>query len=462
MSAAIRSKLNHTETLNFSAGEFSKDESVDDKRTPAEAPHQLPPGRNTMRRLLASISFLGAAAVFAACSSSTSGDEGNHSGSVGSGAGGEENGIIFTAGGSSGQNGTGNSTSKGGASGKGSSSSSGAGGSGMGPAGQCDAPPDDSGCVGELYVGETIPLDIYVMFDQSGSMLHMEQGGVTRIDAVRDAVGQFLTDPASAGLGVGIGYFGYEPIGSTSCGPSDYEQADVAVGTLPDNAQAIIDSLAGRMPTGETPSGGAIRGACSYAKQWKTDHPGRETVILLVTDGNPEAPVTCGDKGAGPCCPTLDDAIAATTDCRNGMPGLKTYVLGVGPFLENLGKIATAGGSGMAYLVSGGDVSKQVLDALNRIRAAAQIPCELNIPTPPNGHTVDLTRVNVIRTSASCETTVLGYRDIPSSCDANGGWYFDDPSAPQKVVLCKKSCDDVSLPGEQLMFSVGCDRISIR
>ena len=64
--------------------------------------------------------------------------------------------------------------------------------------------------------------------------------------------------------------------------------------------------------------------------------------------------------------------------------------------------VTTAGGTSMAYLVSGGDVSKKVLDALNRIRAAAQIPCELTIPAPPGGHTVDLTRVNVIRTSASC------------------------------------------------------------
>jgi hypothetical protein len=414
----------------------------------------------TMARSLTAIAWLSVVALVPACSSASS--DGDGSKSRGNGTGGDDNGVIFSAGGNgagkSGGSGTGASSQGVG----GSSASTGVGGGGTPVPGNCTASSNDAGCVGELYVGETIPLDIYVMFDQSGSMLHMEQGGVTRMDAVRDAVGKFLKDPASTGLGVGIGYFGYEPIGDTSCSPADYAQADVAVGPLPGNAQAIIDSLAGRMPTGETPSGGAIRGACSYAKQWKTDHPGHETVVLLVTDGNPEAPVTCGDKGTGPCCPTLNDAVAATTDCHDGMPGLKTYVLGVGPYLDNLDKIATAGGSGAAYLVSGGDVSKQVLDALNRIRAAAQIPCELLIPTPPNGHTVDLTRVNVIRTSASCETTVIGYREVSSSCDASGGWYFDDPSAPQKVVLCKKTCDDVSLPGEQLMFSVGCDRISVR
>jgi hypothetical protein len=410
-----------------------------------------------MRRKSALIPFLGVCAVFLGCSSTdTAGSKGKATGATGG-----DDGIIFSAGGNSAK-GAGSSGGSHAASGAGGSSASGASTGSPNPTpSDCQAPPDPSGCIGELYMGETIPLDIYVMFDQSGSMLNLEQGGVTRIDAVRSAVGQFLKDPATAGMGVGIGYFGYQEIGHTSCDPADYDNADVGVAELPGNAQPIIDSLAGRMPTGETPSGAAIRGACTYAKQWKTDHPGREVVILLVTDGLPEAPVTCGDKRAGPCCPTLPDAVTATTDCLTGSPSLKTYVLGVGPYLDNLAQIAT-GGSKMAYLVSGGDVSKQVFDALNRIRAAAQIPCDLTIPAPPGGHTIDLTRVNVIRTSASCETTTIGYRESASSCDDMGGWYFDDPSAPQKVVLCKKTCDDVSVPGEQLMFSIGCDRVSIR
>jgi hypothetical protein len=184
-------------------------------------------------------------------------------------------------------------------------------------------------------------------------------------------------------------------------------------------------------------------------------------VILLVTDGKPEAPVTC-NGGSGPCCPTLDDAIAAATDCRNGMPGLKTYVLGVGPLLDNLGQIAVAGGTDQAYLVSGGDVSTQVLAALNAIRAAATIPCQLRIPPPPQGQTINLDQVNVVYTTSSCQTEVIGYRDAPTSCDStNGGWYFDDVAAPQKVVLCDKTCSDVAVPGGQLLFSIGCGRISI-
>lgn len=378
-----------------------------------------------------------------------------------SGQAGTGGGLIFGTGGTNGgaSGAAGISASAGG-------SSSGASGSGgvTGAAGSCPVTVNDAGCTGELYVGETIPLDIYVMFDQSGSMLNIEQGGLTRMDAVRDAVDQFVHDPKSTGLGVGIGYFGYETIGQTTCDPADYATAAVPVGTLPDNAQAIVDSLSSRQPTGETPSGAAIRGACTYGKDWKLAHPGHEVVILLVTDGKPEAPVTCSrsDAGSTGCCPTLADAVAAASDCRSGKPGLKTYVLGVGPLLDNLGQIAVAGGTDKAYLVSGSDVSQQVLAALNAIRAAASIPCELQIPPPPVGQTIDLKRVNVIHTTSACETRVISYRESQATCDGtNGGWYFDDPTSPSKVLLCGKTCDDVSIPGGQLLFSIGCDRFSI-
>jgi hypothetical protein len=307
----------------------------------------------------------------------------------------------------------------------------------------------------ENYI--TLSAILFVMFDQSGSMLNQEEGAVTRMDAVRAAVSEFLTAEGSRGLGVGIGYFGHQPIGSTTCNARDYENADVPVGELPGNAQALIDSLAAREPTGETPSGAAIRGACTYARQWKTDHPEREVVLLLVTDGEPKAPVTCGEAGGGPCCPTLSDAVEAATDCGAGNPGLRTFVLGVGPFLENLGEIAQAGGTESAYLVSGGDVAQKVVEALNEIRIAAQIPCELGIPRAPGSQTVDYTRVNILRTSSTCETDVISYRATAATCDSKtGGWYYDDALSPTKVVLCEKTCGDVGLPGEQLAFSIGC------
>src|SRR5205814_5928545 len=63
-------------------------------------------------------------------------------------------------------------------------------------------------CAGKLYKGQSLPTDLFVMFDQSGSMLKKDDGVTTRMDAVRNAVDQFMKAPESSGLGIGIGYFG--------------------------------------------------------------------------------------------------------------------------------------------------------------------------------------------------------------------------------------------------------------
>jgi hypothetical protein len=346
-------------------------------------------------------------------------------------------------------------------------SSGGSGGSAnvsSGGGNNCQLEDDGSGCVGESYEGETVPLDLYIMFDQSGSMCSCIDpvGGQlcpdpncaeTRLDAVRAATAAFLSDPASAGIGVGIGYFGKQPIGEASCEVADYVEPAVPIGTLPDHAPAITGSLSTIAPTGETPSGAAIRGACEYVRSHKAEHPDREVVLLLLTDGKPEAPVTC-QNGSGSCCPSLPDAVEAATACHEDKPGIRTYVLGVGPLLSNLAEIAEAGGTERAYLVEGGDVSAQVLEALNRIRGDA-IPCEFKLPPPPSGQ--ELTGlVNITYASASCEPSYYYHVETQADCAEDGGWYYDDSAAPEKVLLCPTSCDQVSQPGGRLLFTVGC------
>src|SRR5687768_515307 len=64
----------------------------------------------------------------------------------------------------------------------------------------CTIEDDGSGCVGQAYEGEAIPLDIYIMFDQSGSMNVCLDGdpngsncpGERRMDAVREATDLFM------------------------------------------------------------------------------------------------------------------------------------------------------------------------------------------------------------------------------------------------------------------------------
>jgi len=307
-----------------------------------------------------------------------------------------------------------------------------------------------NGCVGEGYEGESVPLDIYIMFDTSGSMLNEVGGGETRMQAIQEAAAAFLRDPASEGIGVGIGYFGYLPLGSTSCDSAEYATPDVEVTT---DHEAVIASLDAREPTGETPTAAALRGACGYARAEQDAHPERALVVLLMTDGKPEAPISCGGGG---CCPTLDDATAAANECASGPDGLPIYVLGVGPELDNLNQIAAAGKTRSAYLVSDDDVTANVLHALNTIRGDAVVPCTLHIPEPRDGSTLDYSQVNLVYSTSGCNFVPAYYVDSPASCDAEGGWYYDNPSAPANVELCPATCNNVSIPGAALRFSFGC------
>jgi hypothetical protein len=314
---------------------------------------------------------------------------------------------------------------------------------------------DQINCGGMLYDGQGITPDIFVVFDVSGSMATKDDGTTMRIDAVRGALLSFLNDPSSAGIGAGIGYFGTQPLACacTSCNPADYAVPAVPIGTLPGQLGALTTSLASATPTGETPTGAALRGSCSYASGYKQAHPGHDVVLLLVTDGEPQAPLS--SRGGG-CNPTLADATAAAAECLAGGVPVRTYVLGVGPSLQNLNQIAAAGGTQTAHLVEGGG-GADVLAELNKIRTDATIPCSLQIPRPTGNDPLDLNTVNVVFADASCHLTTFGNVANAAGCNAQlGGWYYDDPVHPSKIQLCDVSCTQVAAPGGQLEISVGC------
>ncbi len=329
---------------------------------------------------------------------------------------------------------------------------------GMDEEGNCLGLEVADGCGGEVYEGELVPLDLYMMFDQSGSMdtIVDQENGTMRIDVVREAVRAFLDDEESIGMGSGIGYFGYLPLGETSCDPAEYAEPDVEIGPLPGQTEAVLSSLQMVEPTGATPTGAAIRGACDYAQSYRQEHLGRAPAILLVTDGNPKTP-----KYEHMCKPTLADAVAAAKECFESA-GIRTYVLGIGPSLSNLNQIAEAGGTKEAYLADL-DNTDQVLSALRAVRGAARLPCELTLSPDDIGEEgVEFGASTVAYLDVQCQ-----YHSIPevkdeSSCKDGVGWYFDDMSAPTRIHLCETTCGEVKSVGEQLFYSLGCPLAVVR
>lgn len=76
---------------------------------------------------------------------------------------------------------------------------------------------------------------------------------------------------------------------------------------------------------------------------------------------------------------------------------------------------------------------------------AGQLPCEYLIPQPPMGEDLNPDEVNVVFTDGAGIDEDIYRVDSAAECDdVDGGWYYDNPSAPTKIILCPASCDEVS------------------
>jgi hypothetical protein len=349
---------------------------------------------------------------------------------------------------------------------------SGAGGGLIGvPGASRDAGLDpDAACTSEKREGERLPLDMYFLLDQSGSMSEQVQGG-SKWTVVSDSLVGFLNDPANADIGVGIGYFPanaqstcmagdpgcicipfvnicFSNVGG-SCTVTDYATASIPL-SLPPNHAPVATDIAKHGPGGGTPTRPALEGAVQYVTSWATSNPGRKIVVVLATDGDPSG------------CPqnSPQDVANVAASALSGPNAIQTFVIGVGSSLTSLNLVAQAGGTNMAFLVdTGGNVSQAFAAALNQIRGQAT-PCDFTIPAQTSQGPVDPTRVNVSYTPKGATQRVpvpMTQGGDPANCGANGGWYYDDPTAPKAIKLCDATCQ--ALQGGRVDLEFGCKTI---
>ncbi len=322
-------------------------------------------------------------------------------------------------------------------------------------------------------IKERARADVFIMFDQSASMNGME-GNQTRWAAVTQATTGFIQSPDSAGIGVGIQYFGLGAPGIEDCLVARYAQAEVPIAVLPGNAQAIVNSLGRHGPRSETPTAAALTGAIQYAKDWQTKNPMIPVIVLLVTDGEPSVGISAVDP-VSTCFGSTQDipsSVAAAQAGASGTPPIKTFVLGVGPSLANLDQIAVAGGTQKAYLISGTNVAQQVVNALNTIRGTISktvtktvtkvvpipLDCEWVMPAPSGSRDQDPTKVNVNFLTGGA-LTQLGRVPSKEECaNFQNGWFYDDPANPTKIIACPNTCDAIKASTDgKIDILVGCD-----
>jgi len=286
--------------------------------------------------------------------------------------------------------------------------------------------------------------------------------------AVTTALSDFVQQPSTAGIGVGIQYFplldgpacpvvcfsdaecgacapcfgagtGIPGIcfnqSSSSCTVSEYAQPEVAIAELPGVANAIIGSMASHTPSGGTPTSAALQGALDYTTTWANSHPEHVVIVVLATDGDP---TECAPQDIPGIASIAASAVASS-------PSILTFVIGVGSSLTNLNDIAVAGGTQQAFIVdTNQNVTQQFLDALNAIKGTA-LGCTYSIPEPEMGNEPDYNAVNVEYTPGDgSPAQVFPKVSSAAACGAEDGWYYNDNANPTQIILCDASCDKVS------------------
>jgi von Willebrand factor type A domain len=359
--------------------------------------------------------------------------------------------------------------------GKGASSSGGSlnldpNGNGLGGPGSPGTIVPDEACGVGTASANLAGVNMLVMFDRSTSM-HDPAGdsGATRWELASAALDAFFASNNAAGLNLALRFFPHDMpaagCNQQECSTEACAQALVNLGTLtaaaaPGDAheKALLDATAAATPaprnqgggmmgmmSGGTPISAALSGAASWATTQHTKTPNENTVIVLVTDGEPNG---C-DENIG----RIAQIAAAALD----QDGTRTYAIGLtGSQEADMDRIAMAGGTEQGIFVAdGANTTQDLLDALGAIRGEI-LDCDFPLPEASGGVEVEPALVNVNFTPSSGTKSRLVQVTGEAGC-ANGDWYYDDIANPTRIVLCKNTCDAVTTDAKaSLEILLGC------
>lgn len=356
------------------------------------------------------------------------------------------------------------------------------------------------------------PVAFYVVLDNSSSMeteIPSEDPAATGTPMTRwqvavSSLQAFVTSPDSEGLDVAIQYFnppgqqgdlGDETAADPLCDGSFHSTPDVEMGHLPDNAQALVDSLtAARTATG-TPTLGALTGGIAYCQAFEAMNAEENCVVVLVTDG---VPSSCG-MGGGGMGGGMGGDMAATTDAAADTlsaisaaglaAGVETFTVGMDGVPPEgftlLDAIALAGGTDCTPPDPGGEScnvsstgSQGLVETLNSIRDTVtvtntvtevttvietqKLDCQWLIPEPEEEEgMINPDRVNVNLSLDGAEPQIIPSVEGEADCAANGGigWYYDNAEAPTMIFACSESCSQIQNGvNPSVNILLGCER----
>lgn len=313
----------------------------------------------------------------------------------------------------------------------------------------------DAACAVEKDEATLAPVNMLIMFDRSGSMNNNDKWN----DA-SDALVAFFQDPGTAGLRVALRFFPHDQPAAgcnngqcsiPACSQPLVDLAPLTAAAAPGDAQedALVSAVQGESPGGGggTPIYAALGGSEVWATAYAQAHAAEKVVVIFVTDG---APNGC-DENINNISQLAADALASD--------GVYTYAVGLeGSNESDMDAIAQAGGTTQGFFIgSGSSATADLLAALKAIQGS-QLSCEFVVPkTSSSGQAVDPKKVNVNFTPGGGTTETLGQVPSAADCGTDGGWYYDNPTAPTKITLCPVTCATAQSDKEaKIEILLGC------
>ncbi len=118
----------------------------------------------------------------------------------------------------------------------------------------------------------------------------------------------------------------------------------------------------------------------------------------------------------------------------------------------------TGGASG---IICDNDWSSVFMDIQAAVVTGSQVSCEITIPQPSQGGSIDPSQVAVKYLAGGVGPGVtLPQAASAQACGTNEGWYYDDPNAPTKIILCPATCATVQAdPGANVKLDLGCTNV---
>jgi hypothetical protein len=328
----------------------------------------------------------------------------------------------------------------------------------------------DASCANDNRKAGLVEVNMFVMFDRSGSMHDNIEGSnpqTSRWQAASAALKGFFQDPGSAGLNVALRFFPHNlPVAgchNSQCDATACSKELVSIGKLateaaPTDAQekTLVDAVDSSTPapkgsnnSGGTPTFAALSGAETWAKAYQSAHSGEQTVVVFVTDGQPNG-----------CNEDADDIAALAADAKTSNNVL-TYAIGISDGVDKgiLDPIAVAGGTKDAIMIADGNAQTALLTALQGIRGEV-MACNFKMPEARDpSRPIDVNKVNVNYASGRGAPTTLGGVSSAAECTSAGGWYYDDPTTPTQITLCPATCTTVQGDRDaEISIVLGCDR----